>query len=55
VLGPWGDKGRVGQSQSPCVVMEVTQGVAASGPRVGETGETARMGGFFWLGRLSRS
>lgn len=39
-------KGRAGQSQLLCVVMVVTQGAVAAGCRVGETGETGRMGDF---------
>lgn len=41
-----GAKGKAGQSQLLRVVMVVTQGAVAAGHRVGETGETGRMGGF---------
>lgn len=41
-----GSKGKAGQSQLLCVVMVLTQGAVATGHRVGETGETGRMGGF---------
>lgn len=46
LLSTQGAKGRAGQSQLLCVVMVVTQGAVAAGRRVGETGETGRMGGF---------
>lgn len=45
-LATQGTKGRVRRSQLQCVVMVVTRGAVAAGHRVGETGETGRMGGF---------
>lgn len=45
-MGPWGDKGRAGQSQLLCVVIEVTQGTTAGAQGGAGTGRTGQASGF---------